>query len=140
MNFAARCSNPPSYRIMIEKPTFEAMPQIMARLEEKVDALTETVGKLLQGAMAPMVVTAPEEMVTVKDAASILRLSVSRVYALVQEGRIPCYKPGRNLLFLPSELRKWMAERLRKGQPSIEEQMEQMTKGMRNSTKDRRFI
>ena len=55
--------NPPSYRIMIEKPTFEAMPQIMARLEEKVDALTETVGKLLQGAMAPMVVTAPEEMV-----------------------------------------------------------------------------
>lgn len=140
MNFVARCSNPPSYRIMIEKPTFEAMPQIMARLEEKVDALTETVGKLLQGAMAPMVVTAPEEMVTVKDAASILRLSVSRVYALVQEGRIPCYKPGRNLLFLPSELRKWMAEGLRKGQPSIEEQMEQMTKGMRNSAKDRRFI
>ncbi|WP_304649328.1 helix-turn-helix domain-containing protein [uncultured Duncaniella sp.] len=125
---------------MIEKPTFEAMPQIMARLEEKVDALTETVGKLLQGVMAPMVVTAPEEMVTVKDAASILRLSVSRVYALVQEGRIPCYKPGRNLLFLPSELRKWMAEGLRKGQPSIEEQMEQMTKGMRNSAKDRRFI
>lgn len=116
------------------------MHQIMARLEEKVDALTETVCKLLQGAMAPMVVTAPEEMVTVKDAASILRLSVSRVYALVQEGRIPCYKPGRNLLFLPSELRKWMAEGLRKGQPSIEEQMEQMTKGMRNSAKDRRFI
>lgn len=140
MNFAARCSNPPSYRIMIEKPTFEAMSQIMARLEEKVDALTETVCKLLQGAMAPMVVTAPEEMVTVKDAASILRLSVSRVYALVQEGRIPCYKPGRNLLFLPSELRQWMAEGLRKGQPSIEEQMEQMTKGMRNSAKDRRFI
>jgi len=48
------------------------MPQIMARLEEKVDALTETVGKLLQGAMAPMVVTAPEEMVTVKDAAVFL--------------------------------------------------------------------
>ena len=125
---------------MIKEPTFEAMPQNVARLEEKVDALTETVGKLLQGAMAPMVVTAPEEMVTVKDAASILRLSVSRVYALVQEGRIPCYKPGRNLLFLPSELRMWMAEGLRKGQPSIEEQMEQMNKGMRNSAKDRRFI
>jgi excisionase family DNA binding protein len=124
---------------MIEKPTFEAMPQIMARLEEKVDALTETVGKLLQGAMAPMVVSSPEEMVTVKEAANILKLSISRVYALVQEGRIPCYKPGRNLLFLPSELRKWMAEGLRKGQPSIEEQMEQMTRGMRNSAKDRRF-
>ena len=125
---------------MIKEPTFEATPQNVARLEEKVDALTETVGKLLQGAMAPMVVTAPEEMVTVKDAASILRLSVSRVYTLVQEGRIPCFKPGRNMLFLPSELRKWMAEGLRKGQPSIEEHMEQMTKGMRNSAKDRRFI
>ena len=116
------------------------MPQIMARLEEKVDALTETVAKLLQGAMPPMVVSSPEEMVTVKEAANILKLSISRVYALVQEGRIPCYKPGRNLLFLPSELRKWMAEGLRKGQPSIEEQMTLMTRGMRNSAKDRRFI
>lgn len=116
------------------------MPQIMARLEKKVDALTETVGKLLQSAMAPMAVTPPEEMVAVKEAAEILKLSVSRVYALVQEGRVPCYKPGRNLLFLPSELRKWMSEGLRKGQSSVEEQMAQMTKGMRNSAKDRRFI
>ena len=46
MNFAARCSNTPEYRIMIEIPTFEAMPQIMARHEEKVEALTDTVGRL----------------------------------------------------------------------------------------------
>lgn len=125
---------------MIEIPTFEAMLQIVARLEEKVDAMNKTVGKLQQSAMAPMAVTSPEEMVAVKEAANILKLSLSRVYALVQEGRIPCYKPGRNLLFLPSELRKWMSEGIRKGQPSIVEQMAQMTKDIRNSAKDRRFI
>ena len=116
------------------------MLQIVARLEEKVDAMNKTVGKLQQSAMAPMAVTSPEEMVAVKEAANILKLSLSRVYALVQEGRIPCYKPGRNLLFLPSELRKWMSEGIRKGQPSIVEQMAQMTKDIRNSAKDRRFI
>lgn len=125
---------------MNETPTLEAMPQIVVRLEKKVDALTETVGKLLQSTKTATAVTRPEETVAVKDAAAILRLSVSRVYALVQEGRIPCYKPGRNLLFLPSELRKWMSDGMRKGQPSVEEQMEAMTKGMRNSAKDRRFI
>ena len=125
---------------MNEKPTFEAMPQIMARLEEKVDALTETVGKLLQSKQAGPAVATPEEMVTIKEAAVILKLSVSRIYALVQAGMVPCYKPGRSLLFLPSELRKWMAEGKRKGQPSIDEQMAQLTKGMRNSAKDRRFI
>lgn len=121
-------------------PTFEAMPRIMARLEEKVDALTESVAKLLQSKKEAPAISTPEEMVTIKEAADILKLSVSRVHALVQSGILPCYKPGRNLLFLPSELRKWMSEGKRKGQPSIDEQMVQLTKGMRNNAKDRRFI
>ena len=117
---------------MNNKITFEAMPLIVARLEEKLDALTETVGKLFQ-CLSPPTRDKPEEMV------AILHLSVSRVRALVQEGRVPCYKPGRNLLFLPSELRRWLSDSQRKGQPSIEEQMAMMTKGMRNSAKGRRF-
>ena len=114
------------------------MPQIVARLEEKVDALTETVTKLMTGLTAPPP-GKPEEMVTIKVAAKILHLSVSRVRALVQEGRVPCYKPGRNLLFLPSELRSWMTDGQRKGQPSIDEQMAMMTNGMRRCAKGRRF-
>ncbi len=123
---------------MNNKITFEAMPLIVARLEEKLDALTETVGKLFQ-CLSPPTHDKPEEMVAIKEAANILHLSVSRVRALVQEGRVPCYKPGRNLLFLPSELRHWLSDSQRKGQPSIEEQMAMMTKGMRNSAKGRRF-
>ena len=110
----------------------------MARLEEKLDALTETVTKLFQRLYTPSS-KEQEEMVTIKVAADILHLSVSRVRALVQEGRVPCYKPGRNLLFLPSELRRWLSGSKRIGQSTIEEQMAIMTKGMRNSAKGRRF-
>lgn len=114
------------------------MPQIVARLEDKLDALTETVTKLVTWFTSPPP-DKPEEMVTIKEAAKILHLSVSRVRALVQEGRVPCYKPGRNLLFLPSELHRWLSDSQRKGQPSVEEQMAIMTNGMRRTAKGRRF-
>ena len=123
---------------MNNKTPFEAVPQIVARLENKLDALTETVSKIFQRLYTPTP-EEQEEMVTIKVAASILHLSVSRVRALVQEGRVPCYKPGRNLMFLPSELRRWLSDSKRRGQSSIEEQMAMMTKGMRNSAKGRRF-
>lgn len=53
------------------------MPQIVARLEDK----TETVTKLITWFTAPPP-DKPEEMVTIKEAAMILHLSVSRVRAL----------------------------------------------------------
>lgn len=125
---------------MTKEPTFEAMPQNVARLEEKVDALTETVNKLSQHIFSLKPSAKAEEMICVEDASRLLHLSPSRIYALVQEGRIPCYKPGRNLLFLPSELRRWLTDNRHTGQPSIEEQMETMTKGMRNSARGRRLL
>lgn len=123
---------------MKNQTSFEAMPQIVARLEDKLDALTDTVIKLFQNLSAPPP-REHEEMVAINEAAGILHLSVSRVRALVQEGRVPCYKPGRNLLFLPSELRNWLSDGKRAGQLSLEEQMASMTKGMRNTAKGRRF-
>ena len=44
---------------------FEAVPQIVARLEEKLDALTETVTKLFQRLYSPPPED-PEERVTIK--------------------------------------------------------------------------
>ena len=78
---------------MTNKTPFEAVPQIVARLEEKLDALTETVTKLFQRLYTPPPED-PEEMVAITEAANILQLSVSRVRALVQEGRVPCLSHG----------------------------------------------
>lgn len=125
---------------MIKEPTFEAMPQNVARLEEKVDALTETVNKLSQHIFSLKASVKDEEMICVDEASKLLHLSPSRIYALVQEGCIPCYKPGRNLLFLPSELRRWLTDNRRTGQPTVEEQVEALTKGMRNSARGRRLL
>ena len=136
-----RCdSKPIASAIMIKEPTSEAMPQNVARLEDKVDALTETVNKLSQHIFSLKASAKDEEMICVEDASKLLHLSPSRIYALVQEGRIPCYKPGRNLLFLPSELRRWLTDNRRTGQSSVEEQIESLTKGMHNSARERRLL
>lgn len=120
---------------------FEEMPQWMAQLDEKVDALAETVRQLYQElAKASVAPASPEQMVTIQQAAQILQLSVSRVRTLVQEGRVPYYKPGRNLMFRPSELHQWLTGSRRKGQPSIAEQMEALSKGMRNRNKGKEWL
>lgn len=136
-NFAAKQSKTSRMKTI----HFEEMPQWMAQLNEKVDALTETVRQLYQElAKAPAAPASPEQMVTIQQAAQILQLSVSRVRTLVQEGRVPCYKPGRNLLFRPSELHQWLTDSRRKGQPSIAEQMEALSKGMRNRNKGKEWL
>ena len=120
--------------------SFEAMPQLLGQLGEKVDALTAKIEELSHNLNNPHPLKKEEELVGINIAAKILHLSESRVHALVQEGRLPYYKPGRKLLFLPSELQKWLLDGKRTGQPSIETQMESMLKGMRNSAKGRRFV
>lgn len=117
--------------------SIEAMPQNMARLEDKVDALTELVTNLSAQLHARTAKPPSEEFIGTETACEILHLSNSRIYALVQDGRIPFYKPGKNLLFLKSELLEWLRQSRRNGQLSIDEQMQAMTKGMRNSAKGR---
>ena len=120
-----------------EKVPFKALPQIAARLEEKVDALTETVDKQFQG-LTIQAAPQQEEMVTIQSVSTTLYLSVSGVCALVQQRRIPCYKSGQNLLFLPLELRNWLTTNHRTGQQSIEEQLEELSKDMRRSARGRK--
>ena len=134
-----RFSNAIAPQIMKNNISFEAMPQLLGQLDEKVDALTAKIEELSRNLSNPNPIK-KEELVGINIAAKILHLSESRVHALVQEGRLPYYKPGRKLLFLPSELQKWLLDGKRTGQPSIETQMESMSKGMRNSAKGRRFV
>lgn len=83
---------------MNNKISFEALPQIVARLEEKLDALTETVIKLFQSITAPPPKN-QEEMVAINEAANILHLSVSRVRALYRKGVFPVINRGETCFF-----------------------------------------
>lgn len=118
-------------------PTFEAIPQYVARLEDKVDALTEMVTSMKAQLLSKAERPPAEDFIGTEAACEVLHLSVSRIYALVQQGRIPFYKPGKNLLFLKSELQDWLKQSARTGAPSIADQMAAMTKGMRNNAKGR---
>lgn len=50
-----------------------------------------------------------EKMLTTKEAAKFLGLSLSGLYKLIANGTIPCYKPlKRKIYFDKEELEKWM--------------------------------
>jgi len=56
------------------------------------------------------------QLLTVAEAAQLLRLAPKTLYSLVSQRRIPYRKAGRRLLFLESELIEWIrpAERKRR--------------------------
>lgn len=49
-----------------------------------------------------------KEIMFVQDAAAFLNRAVSTIYSLVQQGLLPHYKRGRQLIFRRSELNKWI--------------------------------
>ena len=113
------------------------MPQNQARLEEKVDALTAMVSNLQSQILLMTEATKSEDFILIDAAAETVHLSIHRIRALAQTGRIPHYKPGKELLFLRSELLDWVKQSRHKGDLSVEEQMVSMSSGMRRSAKGR---
>lgn len=51
----------------------------------------------------------PDEIMTVKELATYLKLAESTVYKLAQEGEIPGRKIGGNWRFSLEQINKWMA-------------------------------
>ena len=117
--------------------TLEAMPQNQARLEEKVDALTAMVSNLQSQISSMSAQPKSEDFILIDAAAETVHLSIHRIRALAQTGRIPHYKPGKELLFLRSELIEWVKQSRHKGDLSVEEQMANLSSGMHRSAKGR---
>ena len=84
--------------------TFEAMPQAISELIQKVDTLQSTVAALQKHCNKPQV----EPMIGIDEACKILGRAKSTVYALTQAHKIPFYQPGKMLQFKRSELMAWM--------------------------------
>lgn len=52
----------------------------------------------------------PPEILTINDVAQFLRIPVSSVYKLAQEGKIPAQKVGKHWRFYRPTLLKWMSQ------------------------------
>jgi len=52
-----------------------------------------------------------EPLLTLRDTASLLRVSERSVRRLVAYRRIPCLRIGRQLRFVPSDLLRWVSAR-----------------------------
>ena len=63
-----------------------------------------------------------EELLTVKQAAELLKLSVPTIYGYVQRQEIPVSKRGKRLYFSKQELLDWVKEGRKKTLSEIEEQ------------------
>jgi len=53
-------------------------------------------------------VSSPPEIMTIGEAAGYLRISLSSLYKLAQEGRIPCQKVGRHWRFRREAIDRWL--------------------------------
>lgn len=58
----------------------------------------------------------PPEIMTISEAAQYLRISLSSLYKLSQEGRIPCQKVGRHWRFRKEAIDHWLEENRSKDQ------------------------
>lgn len=112
--------------------TFEAMPQAILELIDKVDTIQADISELKERHIPKV----EEAMIGIDEACKILNRAKSTVYALAQAHKIPYYQPGKMLQFKKSELMAWL-ESGRKSMPrQIKEQIiEEMQKGVRHKPK-----
>ena len=85
--------------------TFEKLPQAVNQLFDKLLSIE----KIL---LSQELRVAPDldELLTIKQAAELISLSVPTIYGLVQRSEIPVSKRGKRLYFSKQELTFWIRE------------------------------
>ena len=86
--------------------SFDNLPRSVAELHEKIDRLTG----MLEQIISSTAVTSLPEIMTVEDVSAMLCKSVSTIYAMTSEHRIPYRKQGNKLYFLRSEIQSWLMD------------------------------
>jgi len=99
--------------------TFEKLPQAVTQLYEKLESIEQLI---LSKNNAPQ----PEEdkLITIREAAEILHLSVPTVYGLVQRAEVPVCKRGKRLYFSKKELVGWILSGRKKTMSEIRDEAE----------------
>lgn len=112
--------------------TFEAMPQAILELIDKVDTIQADISELKERHIPKV----EEAMIGIDEACKILNRAKSTVYALAQAHKIPYYQPGKMLQFKKSELMAWLESGRKSMASQIKEQIiEEMQKGVRHKPK-----
>lgn len=86
--------------------SFDNLPRSVAELHEKIDRLTG----MFEQIISSTAVTSLPEIMTVEDVSAMLCKSVSTIYAMTSEHRIPYRKQGNKLYFLRSEIQSWLMD------------------------------
>lgn len=112
--------------------TFEAMPQAILELIDKVDTIQADISELKERHIPKV----EEAMIGIDEVCKILNRAKSTVYALTQAHKIPYYQPGKMLQFKRSELMAWLESGRKSTSSQTKEQiLEEMQKGVRHKPK-----
>lgn len=85
--------------------SFDSLPRTVAELHTKIDHLTAMLERFISSADTKPL----PEIMTVEDVSAMLCKSVSTIYAMTSEHRIPYRKQGNKLYFLRSEIDAWLS-------------------------------
>ena len=84
--------------------SFENLPEAVGQLVEKVNSIESLLQKLQFESKQPE----HSELLTIQQAAEIIKLSVPTIYGLVSRMEIPYSKKGKRLYFSKQELLEWV--------------------------------
>jgi len=104
------------------KYTFEELPQAISTLHEKVDCIKDLLlENKSQNPQRPR-----NDLLTIRQAAEFLSLSVATLYTKVSRKEIPVSKRGKRLYFSTVELSEWV----RSGRKKTTEEIYSPTNGV----------
>ena len=86
---------------MTEKFTFDDLPMAVSRLTDKVNSIYSMLARHSGPQQSPQT---EDRLLSVREAATFLRLTVPTVYSKVSRGELPCMKQGNRLYFSLSEI------------------------------------
>ena len=85
---------------MAQNLSFDELPRAVSLISERLDAVYQIVAQIKE----PQPSIQPDKLLSVEQAAQMLRLSKATVYSKVSRGELPTMKQGNRLYFSHQEL------------------------------------
>lgn len=100
--------------------TFEKLPQAVTQIYDKL----EKIERILESQHKVARIDS-DKLLTIREAAEVIHLSVPTIYGLVQRQEIPVCKKGKRLYFTQEELTQWIKTGRKKTVAEIQSEADQ---------------